>query len=194
MIEPTRFIARSTDREAWLAARERGVTATQVAKAATPAGMREQLALIENPEPIIDNEFMAWGREREPVIAMEIKERFGILPNDWLIAAEGDGNAWMMATPDALSLDHSVIGEFKTGGKPPSLPIHYRRQIQWQLFVTGAEQCVYAYEQRLGEFGAFYPAFDLHVEVVLRDEQEIEKLRAVAQELQLHAIYLDEVA
>ena len=182
------------DRDAWLAARAEGVTATQVARAATPKGLQDELAAIADPQPVEVNAFMAWGSEREHAIAMRIKESHGLMPNDWLVCAEGRANRWQMATPDALSLDHKLIGEFKTGGKEPSLPIHYRRQIQWQLYVTGAERCVYAYEQRFGEPGAFYPAFDLHVEVVERDDKEIRKLIAVAEQLQEHAAYLSEVA
>lgn len=194
LISADRFIARSSDRDAWLAARELGITATQVARAATPKGFEEELANISNPTPVIPNAFMEWGSEREAHIALVVKDRFGVMPNDWLVCADGFPNRWMLATPDGLSLDHTVIGEYKTGGKPPHLPIHYRRQIQWQLMVTGADRCVYAFEQRLGEPGAFYPAFDLHIEVVERDDKEIEKLRAVAERLQEHAVYLSEVA
>ncbi len=57
MISIERFIASSQTRELWLAARDRGVTATQVAKASTPAGMKEVLAQIENPTPIEANAF-----------------------------------------------------------------------------------------------------------------------------------------
>ena len=114
-----------------LAARNRGVTATQVAKASTPAGMKEVLAQIENPTPVEVVPVMQWGVTREPYIAHVVKERYGVLPNDWLIAAEGAGNEWMMATPDGLSLDHSMIGEYKTSGKPLDvIPLNYLRQIR----------------------------------------------------------------
>ena len=143
MIPVERFIVSSQTKDLWLAARDRGVTATQVAKASTPAGMKEVLAQIENPTPVEVVPVMQWGVTREPYIAHVVKERYGVLPNDWLIAAEGAGNEWMMATPDGLSLDHSMIGEYKTSGKPLDvIPLNYLRQIQWQLFVTGAEQCV----------------------------------------------------
>ena len=190
MIPAERFIVSSQTKDLWLEARDRGVTATQVAKASTPAGMKEVLAQIENPTPVDVNGFMSWGTEREPYIAHVVKERFGVLPNDWLIAAEGAGNEWMMATPDGLSLDHKVIGEYKTSGKPLDvIPLNYLRQIQWQLFVTGAEQCVFAYELRMEGPEGFVPGFDVECQIVERNEDIISKLIETAQKVQEHAIY-----
>ena len=190
MIPIERFIVSSQTKELWLEARDRGVTATQVAKASTPAGMKEVLANIENPTPVEPNGFMSWGTEREPHIAHVVKERFGVLPNDWLIAADGAGNEWMMATPDGLSLDHSMIGEYKTSGKPLDvIPLNYLRQIQWQLFVTGAEQCVFAYELRMEGPEGFVPGFDVECQIVERNEEMISKLVDTAQKVQEHAVY-----
>ena len=79
MISVNRFIARSSSRDAWLEARQRGVTATAVAKAASgPAGFRDQLEARRNPVDVEVNAFMAWGTFMEPVIADWVKERFGI--------------------------------------------------------------------------------------------------------------------
>ena len=140
MIDVNRFIVSSQTKDLWLAARDRGVTATQVAKASTPAGMKEVLAQIENPTLVEANGYMSWGTEREAHIAHVVKERYGILPNDWLLCADGAGNEWQLATPDGLSLDHSLIGEYKTSGKPlDKVPANYMRQVQWQLYVSGAE-------------------------------------------------------
>jgi hypothetical protein len=104
---------------------------------------------MENPVEVTPNAFMEWGNVREPFIAQVVKERHGILANDWLISAGGSlsPDRWMMATPDGLSLDHLTIGEYKTSGKPLNkIPLRYMRQVQWQLFVTGAEACVFADE------------------------------------------------
>lgn len=192
MIPVERFIVSSQTKDLWLAARDRGVTATQVAKASTPAGMKEVLANIENPTPVEPNGFMSWGTEREPHIAHVVKERYGVLPNDWLIAADGAGNEWMMATPDGLSLDHSMIGEYKTSGKPLDvIPLNYLRQIQWQLFVTGAEQCVFAYELRMEGPEGFVPGFDVECQIVERNEDIISKLIETAQKVQEHAVYFE---
>jgi hypothetical protein len=192
VITHDRFIARSSDRDMWLAAREEGVTATMVAKASTPTGFAEVIANIENPQPVIQNDYMAWGVQREPFIALEVKDRFGVMPNEWLIAKDADLNRWQMATPDGLSMSHTMIAEIKTGGKPfdGTIPIAHRRQIQWQLYVTDAEACVYAFEQRLvGPDGGFMPDFEPVFITVPRDEDMIAGLIHVAQQVQQHIVY-----
>ena len=184
MIAPERFIARSSDRDAWLEARTRGVTATAVAKAASgPAGFRDQLEARRNPVDIEVNAYMAWGTFMEPVIARWVKDEFGIMPNEWLIA-HSVGSPWL-ATPDGLSLDHSVIAEIKTMGKPlEKPPLDHVRQMQWQMFVTGAEKCLYAWQLRVEVPGGFAPGWieprSLWVE---RDEKMIADLVKVAERL-----------
>jgi hypothetical protein len=187
-----RFIVSSQTKDLWLAARDRGVTATQVAKASTPAGMKEVLAQIENPTPVEPNGFMDWGVEREAYIAHVVKERYGIMPNDWLLCADGAGNEWQMATPDGLSLDHNLIGEYKTSGKSlEKVPANYMRQVQWQLYVTGAEKCLFAYELRLEGPEGFVPGFDVECQWIERDEKMIGDLIKVAEEVQMHAVYME---
>lgn len=190
MITSERFIARSSDREMWLAARREGVTATQVAKASTPAGFQEIISQIDNPQELTPNAVMEWGNKREPFIALELKDRFGIMPNEWLISFDDGLRRWQMATPDGLSLDHSVIAEIKTSGKPlDTIPIHYRRQIQWQLYVTGAEQCLFAYELRLEGPEGFVPGFDIKTQWVERDEDMISGLCKVSEQIMQHHVY-----
>ena len=147
MIPATRFIARSSDRAGWLAARAQGVTATTIAKAMTPQGFRDVVAERLNPTVIEDNLYMAFGRDNEGWLAMAVKADTGIMPNDWLIASEA--NPLFLATPDGLSLDHTEIAEIKTGGKEALKPSRiHRDQILWQLFVTGAVCCRYAFMLR----------------------------------------------
>ena len=192
MIGIERFIVSSQTKDLWLAARDKGVTATQVAKASTPAGMKEVLAQIENPTLVEPNAFMDWGVEREPYIAHVVKERFGILPNDWLICADGLSNEWQKATPDGLSLDHSVIGEYKTSGKSlDKVPANYMRQVQWQLYVTGAVKCLFAYELRLEGPEGFVPGFDVECQWIERDDKMISELIVTAQKVQQHAIFFE---
>jgi putative phage-type endonuclease len=192
VIPSDRFLARSSDREAWLWHRSQGVTATMVAKAATPAGFAEVVAELESPREVIPNAFMDWGNEREPHIAQVVKERYGIMPNDWLVSKGGNlsPDRWMMATPDGLSLDHTMIGEYKTSGKPlDKIPAHYMRQVQWQLYVTDAERCLFAYELRLDAPGGFAPGFDVECQWVDRDEKKIKELVSVAEKLQTINVY-----
>lgn len=192
MISANRFIARSSDRDMWLFARDQGVTATMVARGATPSGFREVIESFENPRHVEVNDVMRWGIERESHIAAVVKERFGIMPNDWLIARDAETLRWQMATPDGLSMDHKWIGEYKTTGKPlDRIPIHYMRQVQWQLHVTEAERCLFAYEERLNGPDGFVPGLDVTCQWVDRNEKMIKELVLVAEQLQQHRVYSD---
>jgi len=188
MIDVDRFVVRSSDRAQWLEARASGVTATMVQRAFTPAGMRDVLAELDKPRDIEPNAFMSWGNEREPFISQFCKEEFGLLGNDWLISKGGrmSPDRWMMATPDGLSLDHKMIGEYKTSGKPlDKIPAHYMRQVQWQLWCCDAEKAIFAWELRLdAPGGTFAPGFDIQTQVVERDDDLIKKLVAVAEQVQ----------
>lgn len=180
MIPASRFIAESTDRPTWLTARTRGVTATEVAKASTPAGFLEAVEARRNPVEIIPNAFMEFGSDNENWIALDVKHQFGMLPNRWLIAAET--NPRHMATPDGLSLDHTEIAEIKTGGTiPKSPPIAHRRQMQWQMYCAGATRCLYAFMHRIEVNGVFVPAWMTpQTQWVDRDEQMIADLIVTA--------------
>lgn len=160
-----RLIARSQTEE-WFKARRYGISATAVANASTPAGFRDEVAKAVYPEDniVTDNAYMAFGREHEQWIVESLPERYGLKPNDWLIRAEE--NEWHLATPDALNDDWSIIGEVKTTGKDwATPPLRYIRQVQWQLYVTGAEMCVLGWllrsEDQNGNFvpGWFEPKF-----------------------------------
>lgn len=189
MIKPYRFIAnKALDFDGWLAARRDGVTATQVGKAATPSGFKEAVAEYRSPTEIPDNPYMAFGREQEGFVSLWLKEEVGIFPNEWLIGHEDTPQ--YLATPDGISLDHRVISEVKTTGKDwasyKDVPIHYRRQVQWQLYVTGAEECIFAWLLRVESGGRFVPGwFEPKTVSVLRDEKEIDKLVEVADRLLL---------
>ena len=190
MIHHDRFIASQTEFAQWKAARVGVITATQVSKAATPAGFEDAVAEIENPVDIDDNPYMKFGRDHERWVTLTLKDRYGIFPNDWLIAAEK--TPWHTATPDGLSLDHDTIAEVKTTGRDwgtwAKVPIHYRRQVQWQLHVTGASRCAFTWLLRAESAGGqFVPAwFDPKMVMVERDEEMITHLIAVAD--QLHEI------
>lgn len=181
MIAPERFVARSSDRDAWLKARTRGVTATAVAKAASgPAGFRDQLEARRNPVDIEVNEYMAWGTYMEPIIASWVKQEFGIMPNEWLIAHKDAPR--FLATPDGLSLDHRLIAEIKTMGKPlHAPPADHVRQMQWQMFVTDTERCLYAWQLRANSSTGFVPGWiEPRSMWIERDEKMIGELVKVA--------------
>jgi predicted phage-related endonuclease len=146
MLTPDRFVAsKSVHAGRWLQARREGVTATQVAKAAAgPGGFQQAVEDYRADFVEQDNPYMAFGRAWEGPISMHLKDEFGVMPNDWLISSAVSDH--YMATPDGLTLGHKAISEVKTTGKdwnPERIPVQYRRQVQWQLFVTDAEFCYF---------------------------------------------------
>lgn len=155
-----RLVAKAQTEE-WFNARRYGISATAVANASTPAGFRDEVAKAVYPEDNIvhDNAYMAFGREHEQWIVENLPEEYGLQPNDWLIRSED--NPWFLATPDALNDDWSVIGEVKTTGKDwVTPPMRYIRQIQWQLYVTGAEKCILGWLLRAEDHqGDFVPGW-----------------------------------
>lgn len=188
MIAAERFLVPSSDRAKWLELRAQGVTATAVAKAVTPDGFAEVVAELRHPRELPDNDYMRFGREQEGPIIEKLATVRDITPNDWLIAKDTGDKRWMMATPDGLSSDHRVIAEVKTTGRDwgrwALVPAHYQRQVQWQLHVTGAEGCVFAWMLRVKSGRNFVPGWTgpKFVEVE-RDEVLIERLEEVAHQL-----------
>ena len=179
----------------WYKAREYGVSATTVAKAAAgPGGYDTELNRALHPEDNIveDNAYMKFGRDWEQWIVEALPAEYGIKHSDWLIrAAEQEHH---LATPDGLDDDWQTIAEVKTTGKDWSkedretvasdITIQYRRQVQWQLYVTGAQRCVFAWLLRAeSESGEFVPAWlePKHI-IIERNEDMIGDLIAVAEQ------------
>lgn len=184
MIPASRFLVRSTETDRWLAARAGGVSATTVAEAATPAGFTQVVADRTNPQPVAPNDYMRFGTESEAALMEFAHREHGILPNDWLLCGD---NPRHLATPDGLSLDHTVIAEAKTTGKDwgEKIPIRYRRQVQFQLHVTGAERCLFLWNIRVpDEHGWFYLGWIEPKHMWLeRDDKMIAGLAEVADRL-----------
>lgn len=191
MITADRFLAaKHESEENWLAARRAGVTATAVAEV---AARRDRAAAIDawlNPQPFEQNDYMRFGTQAEPEIMRHAHTEFGILPVDWVIAAEA--NRSHRATPDGLSLDHTMIAECKAPGdpwdaaltKPTGIPIRYRRQVQFQLHVTGAQRCLFLWNQRVPDGPWFRLAwFEPRTVWIDRDEEMQAELVAVADEM-----------
>ena len=181
-----RMVARSLTDE-WYKARQYGVSATTVAKAASgPGGFDAELKRALNPEEHVveDNAYMRFGRDHEEWIVDNLPQEYAIRHNDWLICGVGS-ERWHLATPDGLNSDWSIIAEVKTTGKdwdPDKIPIQYRRQVQWQLHVTGATKCVFAWllrvESPLGDFTSAW--LEPKHTIIERDENMIADLKEVA--------------
>jgi hypothetical protein len=173
----SRVVASSDDRDAWLTARNNGVTATNASK----------LASVDSIESILKSKFFdgftgnpatEWGLEREPYLV----QWAGFEQNKYLFHAES--NPRFMATPDGIRYlevapDFELeLCQVKTTGKPmKSIPAHYRRQIQWEMFVMGAARCYFVWE----EHSNFVPThLEPKLEIVERDNEAIASLVKLA--------------
>jgi len=187
MLETQQFVAsKSLDPDEWRAARKRGVTATQVSRGATPSGRNEVLASYWSDYDIEDTPQMAFGRDSEPWLALWAKQHYDVMPNDWLIRSSE--NPIALCTPDGLSLDHRLVLEVKTTGKDwesiNKIPVAYKRQVQWQLHVTGADACVFVWLLRAEHEGRMVPAwYEPKSDVITRDNKMISDLKKSADAL-----------
>jgi hypothetical protein len=177
-----RVVARSSDRVAWLRARSRGITATDVAKLSTPRSVMSAAYDKLHGTGFGGNVYTQHGRNREPAIASWVAATHGIHPSDALFHAERDRRH--LATPDGLGLNNSGVlelAEIKTTNKDlNSIPRNYLRQIWWQQYVLGAERTLFVWEQHVN----FVPVHDEpQCRWVDRDEKEIAKLVALATDL-----------
>lgn len=193
-----RALASSLDRAEWLRARMGGVTATEVRDIVNRGETfrRDLIAQKTGVKPSVpfSNRYVEWGKEREQVL-IEEAAGFGVEPEEHVFHAEG--NERFLASPDGLGVDidgRILVAEVKTSqhdlsvGSPEYVRTGYEDQMQWQMFVTGAEGCVYIWEQHdndwvLGKDGVERPdPVDMGVEFVARDEERIAVLVTAAEE------------
>lgn len=179
--------ASDTDREAWLAERAGGITATNIRDLMLGEVTDEELAdlkLGRKVDSFSGNAYTAWGNEREPVIAAVVQQRYGIAHESRVFHAAS--NSRHLASPDGVGVDFDEalrVSEIKTvGAKYDLVPWGadfeakgYGYQVQWNLHVLGAERCLFSWEERLGMPGRFRPGMLRH-EWVARDEAVIARL------------------
>ncbi|MHA3682816.1 YqaJ viral recombinase family protein [Leucobacter sp. HY1908] len=188
--------APDTDREAWLAERRGGVTATEVRdlymrRIGRPAYKLEQELIDEklgrSADSFTGNRYTEWGKEREPVIEAVMAASEGYRA-EARVFKHAD-NARHLASPDGVGVDFDELLELleiKTAGYdlPPGSPAYdkkgYEFQAQWQMHVLGARRVRLVVEERLiDEHGDFYPG-PLHRHWIERDDALIAELVAVA--------------
>ena len=176
-----RVVADSSDRVAWLRARSRGITATDVAKLSTPRSVEAAARDKWFGSRFSGNAYTEHGRDREPAIAQWVEDHHGIAPSTLLFHAVSDSRH--LATPDGLGMTDAgtlVLAEIKTTNKPwRSIPRHYLRQIWWQQYVLGAERTLFVWERHED----FVPVGEPECRWVDRDEDAIATLVALAAEL-----------
>ncbi len=161
--------ASDQDREAWLAERRRGITATEIrdlylGKITIPELVKLKLGITT--DSFAGNQYTRWGNEREPIIAAELQRRFMIAPEHRVFRAADDPRK--LASPDGVGVGFDgelVVDEIKTHGDhldiAPGTETYeakgYFIQKVWVMRVIGARRCVYAAEPRIMVAGGFAP-------------------------------------
>lgn len=188
--------ASDRDREAWLAERRQGVTATEISKLyLAQGGARQALArdLIEQKlgireDPFKGNAFTAWGVEREPVLAEVVRQRYAIEPESRVFHAAD--NPRFLASPDGLGVgfDGAIeISELKTAGRDMSIgsPAYeragYRIQKTWGMRVTTARRCLYGWEERIEIADGVFAPGEQRFEWFQYDEALADELVAIGE-------------
>ncbi len=177
----SRMVVDGTDREAWLAARARGITATDVAKITDRSSMLVVATKKLMGSPFAGNKYTRHGVDREPVIAQWVLDTFGIESSSALFHASDEKRH--LATPDGVSVVDGVLvcSEIKTTKNDwDVIPPDYLRQVQWQQYVLGAERTLFAWEPH-DDFVPRYP--EPKFVWIERDDAEIERLVNIANHL-----------
>ena len=181
---------KTKSREQWLDARRKYVTATEVAQLVRRGQdywdeLREIKAGQRTAPDISGLPAVRHGREREALIAPYVQSlEKGMAPNEDLYVR----NDRYAATPDLVG--DGIVGEIKTikdtrlaklqaaKGWPTG---QYYDQVQWQLFVTGAIACIFAWEPYEDWDGELVPREDMREHITIhRDEERINQLQEVA--------------
>jgi hypothetical protein len=176
-----RIVARASDRVAWLRARSRGITATDVARLSSRSSLNAVALDKLMGSGFSGNAYTDHGRAREPEIARWVRAEHRIEPSDALFHA--DGERLHLATPDGVAMHGGslVLAEIKTTSSPwRSIPRSYLRQVWWQQYVLGAERTLLVWEQHR-DFVPVDP--EPTVRWIERDDNEIHILVGLANPL-----------
>lgn len=151
--------ASDRDREAWLAERRQGVTATEVARVFAGETVDSVVNEKLSGKTIAPTKHMTFGHMREEALAFEVRG-LGAEPEHRVFYAVD--NPRYLASPDGIgqSLDDLFLVEIKTSKHPiDSNPLmaRYEAQMQWQMFVTGAQECIFLHEQHDDDWGSVWP-------------------------------------
>jgi len=176
--------ASDTQRDLWLAERAQGITATEIRDLVKGKLRQDDLIALKlgrKVDSFSGNQFTDWGNEREAIIAAGIRG-MGIEPESRVFHGERDSRH--LASPDGVGVDFDgavVISEIKTSGKdirrgqPAYFETGYELQMQWAMWVTGADRCLFAFEERITVAGRFEPG-QLFTEWVPRNDDVIAEL------------------
>jgi hypothetical protein len=177
----SRVVANSENRVAWLRARSRGVTATDVARLSSMKAVEAVAYEKLHGTGFGGNAYTDHGRAREPEIARWVKATHGISPSTELFHAHGE--PLHLATPDGVTTRGSsvLLSEIKTTSSAwRTIPRSYLRQIWWQQYVLGADRTLLVWEQHRD----FVPVTgDPLCRWIERDDNEIHILVGLANRL-----------
>jgi putative phage-type endonuclease len=136
-------------------------------------------------------EAMEMGHRLEPVVADLLDERLAKTTNDYFEMRKtgtwrADSPDWALATPDRLLFwspndgnDHTENVELKSTtvyddwgpDESDEIPVHYRAQVQWQMYCTGLQRT---------HVGVLFKGNHFRHYVVDRDETDIQSMLAAA--------------
>lgn len=150
--------------EEWHQARREAVTASEIAAVLGISPWESPFSLYWNKINdwrIYQSEEMEWGHRLEEPIAAKLSDRLEHEDDSWFKMAPAgtwrhDGTPWALATPDRLIHWHGDAGrclktepgELKCSGSfdgwgpdgSDEIPAHYQTQVQWQMWVLGADR------------------------------------------------------
>lgn len=171
-----RKVADSQDRDAWLEARNNGVTASDASSLAKESSL-DTVFKGKFYTDFTGNAATNWGLDREPFML----EWAGFPQNTLLLHSAEEKR--FMATPDGFRMSEDgsslVLAQVKTSSKPlaEKTPIGYYRQIQWEMFVTGATENWLIWEHHEN----FVPVnIEPEVRIIKRDEDAINQIKTLA--------------
>lgn len=173
-----KIVAHSDDRDAWLTARNTGITASNAGQLATENSI-DSILKSKFYTDFVGNPATEWGIEREPFLLEWAKFN----QNKYLFRA--DDNPRFMATPDGIKMsegnDEIILCQVKTSSKPlTKIPPNYYRQMQWEMYVMGANKNLLVWEQHENFVPVSLEPVTLWID---RDEETINKLKKLAEAL-----------
>ncbi|MBF4603721.1 YqaJ viral recombinase family protein [Curtobacterium sp. VKM Ac-2884] len=171
--------ASDKDRPVWLNERAHGVTATEVRDLYMKAHGGQGITvddLIKAKLPFLlattaeeieaaaaggfgGNRYTAWGNTREPIIAEQLQEQFGMLPESRVFRSAE--NRRHLASPDGVRVGEDgrlEVAEIKTSGVDiaPGTAAYSKKgygiQQCWTTGIIGAWRSLYAWEQHDGDW------------------------------------------
>lgn len=174
--------ASDADREAWLADRRQGPTATEIrdlwlGKLSIADLVARKLGRTPEVGDLSHVPVIGWGKTREPIIAAIAEQRYGIRPESRVFHAADEFR--FLASPDGVGEDfdgNRVISELKTAGMdvaPGSSSFDakgYLIQMTWGMRVMNARRCLYGWEYRLDVPGGGFEPGLLQFEWIDYDE------------------------